>query len=136
MGNIWKKTQGYNRSALLFDPTIEKIKPLHGLSLQMGCILYSDIYSKSNHNMGKGSKLCTPKIDQNLAQKPKAIHVVGLILRTMIFVSELFKRLLVNTCNIYVTREFLFIFKQIPGTGAQIICAPLTARGSTRQLPL
>ena len=82
--------------------------------------------------MGKGSELGTPKIDQNLTQKPKAIHVVGLILRTMIFVSELFA----TTCNIYVTRKFLFIFKPIPGPGSQIICAPLTARGSTRQLPL
>ena len=81
MGNMWKhmekKTQGYNKSALLFDPTIEKIKPLHGLSLQMGCILYSDIYGKSNHNMGKGSELCTPKIDQNLAQKTQSNTCCG-----------------------------------------------------------
>ena len=75
---------------------------------------------------GKRSELGTPKIDQNLAQKPMAIHVVGLILRNITFFQN-YLQLLVT----YVTSEFLFIFKPLPGTGSQIICFALTARGSS-----
>ena len=71
----------------MFDPTMEKMKPLQGLSIQMSCTLYSDIY-------------CNQIILWNRigrAHKPTAIHdFLGLIPRNITIFSKLFA----TTCSI------------------------------------